>query len=151
MPLDQQDYQPWTKANPRPLPNKLSALIFLAIEDLERAERSPDHVIQMSTWCRKDIIGKCHVCLAGSVMAFSLGGPFNIGYDAPLWDTPDGKKMFDLNSVRSGDVEDAFDYLTDCQHEIVWLEEDIVEYHTDPTLFKTQLRDLAGRLDTAGY
>lgn len=57
----------------KPLPDKPSDLIDLGIDDLEKAERSALHIVNMGVWHEAYSDG-CYVCLAGSVMAFSLNG-----------------------------------------------------------------------------
>ena len=148
MPLDQQDYQPWTKANPRPLPDELSDLIFLAVEDLERAEASPHYSINMSQWHRPLKSGKCEVCFAGVVMAFSLGGDTRVDR---AWDSPVDRKMMALNAIRDGLVTEALGDLFPDDKDVDWPHERIVLYECAPALFKDQMRGLAGRLAAAGY
>ena len=53
-------------------PKKLWKLLELAMTDLAKAERSKKFKIDMGTWLSTN--GTCKVCLAGSVMAFSLDG-----------------------------------------------------------------------------
>lgn len=55
--------------NPKP-PKTLWQLLELALTDLEKAEKSKKHKIDMDVWYKPN--GVCTVCLAGSVMAFSL-------------------------------------------------------------------------------
>lgn len=55
------------------LPRKLSSCLMLALEDLEKAEKSKKYTIDMGTWFSfRGPARNCVVCLAGSVMAQSL-------------------------------------------------------------------------------
>ena len=59
------------------LPNKPSALIRVAIADMKAASKSRKYTINMDHWHLPSDRGTketktCYVCLAGSVMAFSL-------------------------------------------------------------------------------
>lgn len=51
-----------------------SALIKMALADLERAEASEGYQVDMDNWHAPSEDEICHVCLAGAVIAFSLGG-----------------------------------------------------------------------------
>ena len=51
-------------------PNKKWKLLELALNDLRKAERSKKYVVDMNHWYKPNSV--CRVCLAGSVMAFSL-------------------------------------------------------------------------------
>lgn len=55
------------------LPDKPSELIRLAVADLERAEASPDYIIDMGCWHEPIPNGLCAVCFAGAVIAGTLG------------------------------------------------------------------------------
>lgn len=93
------------------LPDKLSGLIELALSDLEKAERSPDYSVDMSRFWHAPSGGACAVCLAGSVMAFSLQG------DKEQWLYPSSyprltrEKLLALNFLRKGMVRQASIYL----------------------------------------
>lgn len=92
-----------TKAKPVKLPDKPSALIRLALRDLEKCERSPKYKVEMAYW--HDPNGKCKVCLAGSVMAKSLGvGPNQQLHPQDLEDADTQRKLFALNAFRVGGI-----------------------------------------------
>lgn len=61
------------------LPEMLpSQLLELALRDLEAVEQLPDYCVDMSCWhTRKTARHPCLVCLAGSVMANTLGMPLD--------------------------------------------------------------------------
>jgi len=54
------------------LPKQPSKLLRLALNDLEKAEQHEDYKVSMNAFHEPNE-GKCIVCLAGCVMAFSLG------------------------------------------------------------------------------
>lgn len=56
------------------LPNKLSALLRIAVEDAQAIEKTRGYVLAMDTWhLAAGGRRKCAVCMAGSVMAKHLG------------------------------------------------------------------------------
>jgi len=78
------------------LPNKLSALLRIAVEDAQKIEKTPGYVLDMSVW-HSPANGPCAVCLAGSVMALRLR--------APVADTVDPEDYVTV-SVHDEDDED---------------------------------------------
>lgn len=84
------------------LPNKLFQLLEIAIFDLKKAEKAEGYRVEMTRWHSLDEDGTCLVCLAGSVMAFTLNCPreddeLSFGASDALWN-----KMDVLNSIRCG-------------------------------------------------
>ena len=55
------------------IPDKLSELLSVALDDLERAEDAPGYTANLNEWYKETGFGVCEVCLAGSFMVFSLG------------------------------------------------------------------------------
>ena len=90
------------------LPEKPSELILIALKNLRAAEESEKYKIEMKDWHNPAIpepeeIHKCEVCLAGSVMAFSLEGDINRHYEPK--DFPGEERKLDaLDSFRTGSV-----------------------------------------------
>lgn len=82
------------------LPNKLSALILLALDDLKRAERSKKYEVNMHLWHSPN--SHCNVCFAGGVMAFSLGANSNDLLDPLDFDHDTSRKLNALNLARIG-------------------------------------------------
>lgn len=115
------------------LPEKPSELLKLAMLDLEKVEADPRYRVDMGEWHKPN--GRCSVCLAGSVMAKTLGLPPNKDdpfYDGRRrraeiirWRLPDYRtspaspdvdptisfKLFALDCFRNGDITCAFGYL----------------------------------------
>ena len=107
------------------LPDKLSDLIDLALSDLEKARNDPRYEINMSAWHRplKEpnalypfTAGKCLVCLAGSVMAFSLGADSQQDKFPKDYDEDTCRKLNALDAIRLGEVNYALDILNRPTH-----------------------------------
>lgn len=128
------------------LPEKLSDCLELALADFAKCRESPMYQINMNNW-HKPLLGKdvCTVCLAGSVIAQSLGIP-------PT--TPTGPSDFSPhNAVRL----EALDYLRTGQiHEAVKLllpgyaRPLVPEYSKDPEGFLRAMDDILQFLRKAG-
>lgn len=105
------------------LPNKLSALMRVALANLAKVERSPKFNIDMTDdWVSfdgfpdgkvSDLIKKknsvCHVCFAGAVMAKTLDVEVEDGtyyFDGGM-SSKDTNKMCALDDVRQGSVYSA--------------------------------------------
>lgn len=93
------------------LPDKPSELIRLALADLEKAEESRAYSVDMGMWHGYDeISGKCTVCLAGAVMAGTLGVELNTtAGPGDFWEDKRGddcKKLYWLNDIRIGNPND---------------------------------------------
>ncbi len=94
------------KAKRPELPRKMSALLRLAVKDAQAVEKSKKYVLAMGTW-HEPYRNKCHVCLAGSVMAKSLGCSPDKElrpYDLPAR-TRDA--LLAVNEMRQGDFAGA--------------------------------------------
>jgi hypothetical protein len=85
------------------LPNKLSALIRVAIKDLRQAARDPIYKLDMARWHQpSNEPGKCCVCMAGAVMAFSLGISPRRSLEPQNFPDTTYAKLRALNLVRTG-------------------------------------------------
>lgn len=91
------------------LPDKPSELIRLAISDFQKAKNDSNVDICMGTWYEQ--CDRCLVCLAGSVMKYTLKlnriGP----YGPSFFDSDTGKKLQALNNFRIGFVQEGCDKL----------------------------------------
>lgn len=138
----------------KPLPDKLSALICIALKDLRKAERSKDYKVDMSMWHAPN--GVCRVCLAGAVMAFSLRMPKNVDFlntlaPSSLFDNVEtNNKLFALNHLRVGQVSSALFCLR--REEIYQFDRKIPEYRPGRknSGFYKALEKLAKDLKEAG-
>jgi hypothetical protein len=95
---------------PDTLPNVLSDCIEIALQDLAKAEASDKYVVDMGTWHRPTDDGKCQVCLAGSIMAFTINNV--ITPDIHIECTSDFPRILEhkldaLDSIRSHHLDSA--------------------------------------------
>lgn len=93
------------------LPNKMSALIRIALADLRKIERSKRYGVDMNSW-HTPLYGKgrCLVCFAGSVMAKTLStSPYADTHPAHFG--PDEGKLRALDALRLGKVLVASGFL----------------------------------------
>lgn len=139
-----------TKASkPVTLPDEPSALIRLALRDLEKAERSRLYTIDMDNWHLPN--GVCKVCFAGSVMAFSLGARRHDRVEPEDFDNDTRRKLIALNYFRSGRIE--YGLLTmgrSLPPGVPDWDRSIRPYADDPSTFKSSMRSMAKMLAKAG-
>lgn len=89
------------------LPNKPSELLKIAINDFKEVLKDPAYLVNMSDWHKFNGV-QCEVCLAGSVIAKTLGmnelkeyTPFSsFGND-------NQNKFLALNAIRMGRLKEA--------------------------------------------
>lgn len=129
------------------LPNKPSELIHLAMNDLEAVEKNPLYRVDMEVW-HEMFNTKCHVCLAGAVMACTLAfDPKKPFFDIDM-ETND--KLCVLNYLRAGLINSALNRLDiniPCGiNDYV----EIVDYHKNPQQFKQDMYALAMYLELYG-
>jgi hypothetical protein len=164
------------KQKPVVLPMVMSELIDISLRDLARAEKTPGYAIDMVAWhCPRSmteyeiVASVCSVCLAGSVMAFSLGVAATVAV------VPDSRSMKAnraqleaINLLRTGEVFEAACRLgmtpkltgrsSTCTHDAYAaaryrfeaFDTGITGYSTDRALFKRDMRNLGARLRRAG-
>ena len=92
------------------LPDRPSELLQLALDDLRKCEADPRFVIDMRYW----LVAKtntCHVCLAGSVMAQSLGANVEFDCSPGSFDRDTLKKLMALNYFRQGCIQLGYESL----------------------------------------
>lgn len=120
------------------LPNKFSDLLELALSDLESCEADPRFQIRMCDWLRvKD--ETCYVCLAGAVMAKTLGAPLTETSLPSFYDLYDRQKLVALDSLRLGLVETAFIFVGQTTS---LSDKTVHPYEDDPVQFKADIRNL---------
>ncbi len=101
-----------------PPPGKLSDLIELAIADARKLDRTRYTPMWM-TWHRPRTDGKCMVCLAGSIVAGTLGCPTDVTIEIATSESADPESetisdeawrraLWALDSARDGDWTAAF-------------------------------------------
>lgn len=141
------------------LPTTPSALIRLALQDLEACEKDARYYIHMGWWhspsATDNSVEKsgCAVCAAGAIMARTLGcSPdqdlLPDGFDQEVRDA-----LLAVDSLRVGDTRWAFEYLgIDVDFEEVGLLGfEITDYSQDPDQFKADMREYAQHLESRGF
>ena len=97
---------------PKKLPDELSALIRVAVADAKLVEQDPRYKLDMTKWhtpLPNDETEKavCNVCLAGCVVAKSLGISPDQHFEPGSSNTPLRQKLYALDSVRVGEATAA--------------------------------------------
>lgn len=138
------------------LPDKPSALIRLALRDLEKVEKVPAHYrvgMDEAFHCGMDGSEPCVVCFAGAVMAKTLGA----GWKDPtiyVGSFPENsKKLHSLDYFRTGRLDDAFNQLGRQRPDGVPFYFDVRSYGPRALArraFKHDMRKLAALLAKAG-
>ena len=137
------------------LPDKLSELIRVAVWDLIKTEQMPYlYRINMYAWHDySDLDNKCHVCLAGAVMAQTIGVPHAtmLPDDVIMLnrDDDDEDKLFALDEIRKGSVGAALSYMM-MDSPFDDLIRPVTEYERDSGQFKQDLLKIADELGEMG-
>lgn len=138
------------------LPTKPSALLTIALADLAASERAK-RTINMGTWCDRES-NKCSVCFAGSVMIGTLANTKAVkdllkGNQTNLepWNFIEEEQLKALNSLREGELENAFNYLNLDFPSHFKNEIEVTSYENNKKLFKKQMKALAKALEAEGY
>ncbi len=138
------------------LPNKPSDLIEVAMNDLNSLERSRKYIINMHTWHSPEYgsggkTGRCYICLAGSVMAKTLGADIEGDLGPCDFSTNIAKKLNALDEFRVGGVGTGL-YAMDIFIDLESLKEeyDIPPYSENRTEFKLKMRKMIRDLRAEG-
>lgn len=99
---------------PHKLPEKLSDLLELALNDLASVEADPLYLVEMNMWHQPLIRvtpddPACGVCLAGSVLARTLEVPIDVISDGREQSDYDNRRLDALDYLRVGNVPEAID------------------------------------------
>jgi hypothetical protein len=137
------------------LPKKPSALIRLAIKDLEACELDHDYEIQMSEWYRPQYHGPTLVCLSGAIMVKTLKEKSTRRL-LPNWVSDikdkDIQKLYALNEFRTGCLEmglDTLGYSREIKEKFkCWVS--VTPYCSSPDIFKIDMLDMARQFEKAG-
>lgn len=147
----------------RRLPNKLSKLIEVALDDLDKCEQDPKYKVDMDAWHLPN--SHCSVCFAGTVMAKSLNTDRSYdvdGYDEKFTDSQWDKFMA-LDQARCGFwVSAIWEIPVNRGEPYVEISDKIEalplptgtnlpEYSTDKKKFKDMMVLAAGILAAEGY
>jgi hypothetical protein len=134
------------------LPDKPSELIRVALTDLAKCEAMPEkYQVHMRDWHTPlSSPNVCSVCLAGAVMAQTLGA--DIGVELDPDDFADVNKLCALDDLRIGDVVQALWLLglVSGSHFYHDLNRKITDYEASPTMFREEMNKLADELEKAG-
>tara|TARA_R110002126_G_scaffold7198_1_gene35723 strand:+ start:112 stop:543 length:432 start_codon:yes stop_codon:yes gene_type:complete len=137
------------------LPDLPSALIRVALTDLQVIQKNPAYKIRMSMWhmtIDEDEETICQVCLAGAVMANTLNADITRDISPNDYSTVDARKLDALDDFRSGHVGRAFAVLNIPHLPTIPWYVVIDPYDPDcPSNFINDMSDLANTLEKAGY
>jgi hypothetical protein len=161
-------------------------LIRLALKDLTKAERTKGYSTEMDNWhtapdpsetlpeydpetCKvtQPKTEPCQVCLAGSVMAFSLNVPRTCSIQPEEFPAKVASRLLALNSFRIGAIQsglmsmgvsearinkacEIFGLSKKYDDPAEWSCVSVVEYADDPDEFKKQMRAMARKLASIG-
>lgn len=128
------------------LPDKLSDCLELALADLEKCEADPRYRILMSEWHEPLDSGQCAVCLAGSVMAQTIGLPIENSVDFSDFDEHTQGRLCALNSLRCGGINEALKEVGIENQEILSDYACVRTYGTNPAAFKSDMRGIVALL-----
>ena len=128
------------------LPRTPSKLIRLALADLAKCEEDPRYKVHMGEW-HEPKGGVCSVCLAGSVIAQTIG-TLPVVSCIPCFFDDEEMTLIALDALRNGDVSDAFDDLGLGESPID--DREITPYEDDHERFRTDMEELANDLEKAG-
>lgn len=136
------------------LPNKPSELIVLALADLIKCERSSKYAIAMDTgWHAPRSPSTCEVCLAGGVIAQTLGASPNDFKMPTCYKIGLQRKLDALDDFRCGRVGAGLMILrrTLAFQKIGYtLDRTITAYNISAAKFKREMRALARDFAKAG-
>lgn len=134
------------------LPDLPSALLSVALADLEKAEADSRYLINMGAWHLPDAPhpGKCGVCFAGAVMAFELDvSPME--YASPM-DFPN--RIYDrlcaLDCFRCGHIHSGLRAMNIVRPAGVPDRVEVVRYGDHPASFKLDMKMIAELLRSNG-
>ena len=133
-------------------PSLPSALLALGIRDLCRAGNDPRYEIDMSHWhkgtMRPDPYldeDKCHVCMAGAVIAMTLGLGPECDADLASFSGAVAERLSALNAFREGRVAQGL-LTMGCLGNTA-LNRDVADYEEDPEQFLEDMQDLVRDLE----
>lgn len=84
----------------------LTDLIEVAVKDMRMVKASPDHTLDVSVWHappHPEVKGRCAVCVAGAIMAGTLGTPPTASVAPDSFDEDTADMLNLLDSLRLGE------------------------------------------------
>lgn len=130
------------------LPTRGSELIHHALDDLTKAENDPHYEIDMSIW-HSGRAGATGVCLAGSVMAFSLAVPRRAHVDPSWFPRTLARQLVSLERFRSGDVRSGMRDLG-ASDDLTFGRWPVTPHRRNPAAFREDLGRMADYLELRG-
>ena len=127
-----------------------STAIRQAIDDLKAVEKMKEYVVDMDgSWHNMRSDGKCHLCLAGAVIARAGNDPLeNLApgsFDRKLSDKLEGIDHFRTGCIAAG--------LADFNKKVPRILTDevrVTPYYIDPRKFKKEMLEIAESLEALG-
>ena len=130
---------------------RLSDLIAIALTDLEACEADPYYEIDMGHWHgTPPFRTTCHVCLAGAVMAKTVGVFLLASVEFAEFDWQSQAKFKALDLIRRGRVAAALAHLGEGLPLLRRRRISVTSYGSDPAAFKSDMRRIAATLAEAG-
>lgn len=141
----------------------LSAVIRVALEDLARVEADPRYEVNMGVWHDNFGHGRCHVCLAGAVIAGTMGVPPTQKISAP----EDAVSLYTRKEMSEAVADGVQTRLTaldfvrigDIGYALIWADQrppkdiewpPVTPYEDDPAAFRRDLLAVAAALEERG-
>ncbi len=147
------------------LPKKLSALLRLSLDDLNKIKKTMQYSINMGHWHFKEFEDKpCLVCLAGSVMAQTFCVDITACTDPHyMWgenliSKNDYYCLIAIDSLREGNICKAAASIDLSSQEdfirCVTVQQDyvngVIDYSKDPVRWSCQMEDIYSKLVAVG-
>ncbi len=131
------------------LPDKPSELIRVALADLRKCEEDPCYEINMAEW-HAPHGGRCEVCLAGSVMAQSLGADPDCSHSPKQFsEGAFNLKLCALDEFHEGCLAEGLDMMG-LKIPDGLEDEPVPEHLHGPAAFHTAMLRVASILEEAG-
>ena len=150
------DRHPAARHGVAELPARPSALIRLALKDLEAVESSPLYKVDMRYWGQSpsDLDNEpCTVGLAGAVMSVTLGTLRSVALLPSDFAKKFKLKLWAVNSFGRGQVSDGckeMALVTGLDNQAPFDRFDVTPYRDDSTQFKIDMSKMADGLEAAG-
>ena len=104
-------YSPTGKRSNKILPDKLWKLLALAVRDMQEVLKKDEYILQMDRYHSvDDKKKKCVVCMAGAVLANTIGYPFILDYYIynNSLHIKDAQSILSIDSMRVKDFVQAY-------------------------------------------
>lgn len=147
-----------TNESTQQLPDLPSELLRLALSDLRKCEQNPTFRIDMGVWLLPAGVNtlegryydQCSVCLAGSVIAQTLGHPLCLSGGPSDWRLDTARKLFALNYFRIGSITAAYQRLPRIKPANMPSYVSVCRYDVNRDQFHKDMDELVHLLETHG-